>query len=162
MYQVYPLARESLIYFFVLFQNALLSSFARSSLFFECFSLFPTDFGRSSGKNNSCHFGGFACPFLQSPRPATEPRNLENPKVHFKVREMPFWTPRPGNMAPKANVQKVPFFLGTKMSQNRLFGHFKAIFSGAPKMAFFVLGFRGSKAGRGDCEHFPQTLVEEE
>ena len=29
---------------------------------------------------------------LQTPRPATEPRNPETPKVHFKVREMPFST----------------------------------------------------------------------
>ena len=30
---------------------------------------------------------------LQTPRPATEPRNPETPKVHFKVRKMPFGSP---------------------------------------------------------------------
>ena len=38
-------------------------------------------------------FGGggvLGAPDLQTPSPPTEPRNPETPKVHFKVRKMPF------------------------------------------------------------------------
>ena len=58
---------------------------------------------------------------LQTPWPATEPRNPETPKVHLKVRKMPFWTPR----------------------KNGIFRTFKCTFG--------VSGFRGSVAGQGVC-----------
>ena len=98
--------------------------------------------------------------YLQAPWPATEPRNPETPKVHLKVRKMPFWNP------PDKWPQK-----SIKMSKQPGFGHFNSPktgfldilidfwghFSRGSKMAFFGLlnallgfrGFRGSVAGQG-------------
>ena len=51
---------------------------------------------------------------LQMPRPATEPRNPETPKVHSKVRKMPFSTPRekwarkPIKMSKKSLFRPIP------------------------------------------------------
>ena len=42
----------------------------------------------------ACHFGCLLLG-LQAPPPGTEPRSLETPKVHFKVRKLPCLTPPP-------------------------------------------------------------------
>ena len=74
---------------------------------------------------------------LPTPRPATEPRNPETPKVHFKVRKMSCSTP------PEKWAQR-----SIKMSKKSLFGPliFRTL-----KCTFGVSGFRGSVAGRGVC-----------
>ena len=79
---------------------------------------------------------------LQTPWPATEPRNPETPKVHLKVRKMPFWTPRKN--APKSQL-KCPksLFLDIFTSQKQAFWDilidFWGHFSRGSKMAFFGL-----------------------
>ena len=75
---------------------------------------------------------GFQAPTFRLPRlnlqspgpPVQEPRNSETPKVHLKVRKMPFLDP-PEELPNKAslNVQKVPFW-GNKMSKKGLFWRF--------------------------------------
>ena len=114
----------------------------------------------------------FRPPELQKARPATEPRNPETRKVHFKVRKMPFRTP-PKN-GPKSQLKcpktkKKGRLGGIKMShKNGLFGHFNwllgGLFSGGPRWIFWTLnctfrvsGFRGSGASRGVCNSRRQT-----
>ena len=61
--------------------------------------------------------------------PPTEPRNPGTPKVHFKVRKMPFWTPRKN-------------------------GIFRAL-----KCTFGVSGFQGSVGGLGVCNSSQPDIV---
>ena len=65
----------------------------------------------------------FAILELQSPSPPTEPRNPEAPKVHFKVRKMPFWTFRKNGPKSQLKCPKSPF-LDILIPNNGLFGHF--------------------------------------
>ena len=99
--------------------------------------------------------------FLQTPQPATEPRKPETPKVHFKVRKMPFWTPRKNRPKSQLKCPKA-LFLDILIPQKRASWTFKltfeAIFPGGPKWHFLdfkctfgVSGFQGSVAGRGVC-----------
>ena len=47
---------------------------------------------------------------LQSPGPPAEPRNPGTPKVHFKVRKMPFSTPRKKGPKSQLKCPKSPFW----------------------------------------------------
>ena len=75
----------------------------------------------------------------------------ETPKVLFKVRKMPFSTPR--KKGPKSQLQcpKSPFW-GFKFSRKWHFSDFKVHFG--------VSGLRGSVGGPGDCNHSPLITVE--
>ena len=79
----------------------------------------------------------------KTPRPATEPRNLQTPKVHFKVRKMPFGPPE--KMAPKVLGIKMPKKTGFLDILIDFWGHFSGwskngIFR-TLKCTFGVLGF---------------------
>ena len=99
------------------------------------------------------------------PRPATEPRNPKSPKVHFKVRKIPFWTRKNG----RKSQFKCPPFSDMLSPQKCICWTFKltfgAIFPGVQngifrtlKCTFGVLGFRGSVVGRGDCNTGGSTI----
>ena len=102
---------------------------------------------------------------LQTPRPATEPRTPKSPKVHFKVRKIPFWTRKNG----RKSQFKCPPFSDMLSPQKCICWTFKltfgAIFPGVQngifrtlRCTFGVLGFRGSVAGRGDCNTGGSTI----
>ena len=62
-------------------------------------------------------------PDLQTPRPSTEPQNPETPKVHFKVRKMPFWTPRQNDPQSQLKCPKTHSWTFV-FPKNGFFGHF--------------------------------------
>ena len=99
---------------------------------------------------------------LQTPGPSTEPRNPETPKVHFKVRKMPFSTPQRKGPKSQLKCPKTPF-LDILIPPNGVFGNFNWLlgpfFWGVEngifrtlKCTFGVSGFRGSVEGPGVCK----------
>ena len=95
---------------------------------------------------------------LQSPGPTTEPRNPGTPKVHFKVRNMPFWTPRKKGPKSQLKCPKRTTFGQLTCPKMVILGHLNWLFGpfsgggGAKwhfqtlKCTFGVSGFRGSGA----------------
>ena len=94
---------------------------------------------------------------LQTPRPAAERGNPETPKVHLKVRRMPFSTPRKNGPNSQLKCPKMSPETGFLDILIDFWGHF----SGGSKWhfsdfemhsSFGVSGFRRSVAGRGVCK----------
>ena len=78
----------------------------------------------------------------KSPSPPAEPRNPETPKVHFKVRKMPFSTPRKKGPKSQLKCPKSPFFGELKCPKTGFLDiliDFWGPFSGGSKKAFFGL-----------------------
>ena len=76
---------------------------------------------------------------LQTPRPATEPRNSETPKLHCKVRQMPFWTPRRKLPQKSIKMSRKPVFGRPKTGFLDILIDFWGHFFSESKMAFFGL-----------------------
>ena len=104
---------------------------------------------------------------LQTPRPATEPRKLgrnpETSKVHFKVRKMPFWTPRKNGPKSQLKCPKSPFFclfIVPKRGFLDILVDFRPILSRGPKwhISDFKMHFWGF-GGLGLCSRSGRLQV---
>ena len=94
--------------------------------------------------------------------PPTEPRNAKTPKVHFRVRKMPFWTPQEKWAQQSIKMSKSPFFDNSPgmdfLDLIDFWAHFFARGSTMDgifrtlKCTSVVSGFQGSVWGAADCK----------